>query len=114
MAGEMALEVFLKQVREHWVVCELEMATYRSRVRLIKGWDVSNGGRAHIPVSRAHLPISYEPDHQSRAMGLTSSCSSSWSVCRAGAVLEAGGAPELAGHHEALALLPIRAGVPGT
>lgn len=48
MTGEMALEVFLKQVREHWVVCELEMATYRSRVRLIKGWDVSNCGHAHI------------------------------------------------------------------
>lgn len=39
--GEMALEVFLRQVREHWVGCELEMATYRSRTRLIKGWEVS-------------------------------------------------------------------------
>jgi dynein heavy chain 1, cytosolic len=38
--GEMALEVFLKQVREYWVSCELELATYRSRVRLIRGWDV--------------------------------------------------------------------------
>lgn len=40
--GEMALEVFLRQVREHWVGAELPLAAYRGgagRVRLIKGWD---------------------------------------------------------------------------
>ena len=39
--GEMALEVFLRQVRDHWVSAELPLATYRggARVRLIKGWD---------------------------------------------------------------------------
>ena len=37
--GEMALEVFLGQVRERWLKQELELVLYQNKVRLIKGWD---------------------------------------------------------------------------
>ena len=37
--GEMALEVFLDQVRDKWMTQELEMVLYQNRIRLIKGWD---------------------------------------------------------------------------
>ncbi len=37
--GEMALEVFLNQVRDRWMKQELELVLYQNRVRLIKGWD---------------------------------------------------------------------------
>lgn len=37
--GEMALEVFLSQVRERWMKQELELVLYQNRVRLIRGWD---------------------------------------------------------------------------
>ena len=37
--GEMALEVFLDQVRDKWMKQELELTLYQNRVRLIKGWD---------------------------------------------------------------------------
>ncbi|GMH89230.1 hypothetical protein TrVE_jg3152 [Triparma verrucosa] len=38
--GEMALEEFLKQVKDHWQGCQLELVLYQNRVRLIKGWDL--------------------------------------------------------------------------
>jgi dynein heavy chain 1 len=38
--GEMALEVFLSQVRDRWMKQELDLAVYRNRTRLIKGWDI--------------------------------------------------------------------------
>lgn len=37
--GEMALEEFLKQVRETWQNYSLELVYYQSKCRLIKGWD---------------------------------------------------------------------------
>jgi len=37
--GEMALEVFLQQVRDKWMKQELELVLYQNRVRLIRGWD---------------------------------------------------------------------------
>lgn len=37
--GEMALEVFLNQVRDRWMKQELELVLYQNRVRLIKGWE---------------------------------------------------------------------------
>lgn len=37
--GEMALEVFLSQVKDRWTKHELEMVLYQNRIRLIKGWD---------------------------------------------------------------------------
>ena len=37
--GEMALEVFLGQVRDRWMKQELELVVFQNRVRLIRGWD---------------------------------------------------------------------------
>ncbi len=37
--GELALEEFLKQVRQHWEQCELELINYQNKCKLIKGWD---------------------------------------------------------------------------
>ncbi|XP_040576126.1 dynein heavy chain, cytoplasmic [Lepeophtheirus salmonis] len=37
--GEMALEEFLKQVKETWQSYELEMVNYQNKCRLIRGWD---------------------------------------------------------------------------
>lgn len=37
--GEMALEEFLKQVREIWSNYSLELVNYQNKCRLIRGWD---------------------------------------------------------------------------
>lgn len=37
--GEMALEVFLGEVRDRWMKQELELVLFQNRTRLIKGWD---------------------------------------------------------------------------
>ncbi|KAJ3290947.1 hypothetical protein HK104_006430 [Borealophlyctis nickersoniae] len=37
--GEMALEEFLKQVKETWTSYELELVNYQNKCRLIRGWD---------------------------------------------------------------------------
>ncbi|TRY63473.1 hypothetical protein TCAL_02090 [Tigriopus californicus] len=37
--GEMALEEFLKQVKETWQFYELELVNYQNKCKLIKGWD---------------------------------------------------------------------------
>ena len=37
--GEMALEEFLKQVKETWQTYELDMINYQNKCRLIRGWD---------------------------------------------------------------------------
>ncbi|KAL2166549.1 hypothetical protein VTG60DRAFT_2516 [Thermothelomyces hinnuleus] len=37
--GEMALEEFLKQVRETWTGYTLELVNYQNKCRLIRGWD---------------------------------------------------------------------------
>ncbi|CAB9499374.1 heavy chain, flagellar inner arm I1 complex [Seminavis robusta] len=37
--GEMALEVFLNEVRDRWMKQELELVLFQNRVRLIRGWD---------------------------------------------------------------------------
>eukprot|EP00586_Coscinodiscus_wailesii_P014222 CAMPEP_0172510176 /NCGR_PEP_ID=MMETSP1066-20121228/226876_1 /TAXON_ID=671091 /ORGANISM="Coscinodiscus wailesii, Strain CCMP2513" /LENGTH=4214 /DNA_ID=CAMNT_0013289037 /DNA_START=123 /DNA_END=12767 /DNA_ORIENTATION=+ len=41
--GEMALEVFLKDVKETWMKQELTLVLYQNRIRLIKKWDVLFG-----------------------------------------------------------------------
>ncbi|CAJ0883095.1 1976_t:CDS:10 [Entrophospora sp. SA101] len=38
-SGEMALEEFLKQVKETWSTYILELVNYQNKCRLIKGWD---------------------------------------------------------------------------
>uniref|UniRef100_A0A2M4DS29 Putative dynein heavy chain n=1 Tax=Anopheles darlingi TaxID=43151 RepID=A0A2M4DS29_ANODA len=38
-AGEMALEEFLKQVRESWQNYELDLINYQNKCRIIRGWD---------------------------------------------------------------------------
>ena len=37
--GEMALEEFLKQVRETWTNYSLDLVNYQNKCRLIRGWD---------------------------------------------------------------------------
>ena len=37
--GEMAIEEFLKQVREVWTSFSLDMTNYQNKCRLIRGWD---------------------------------------------------------------------------
>eukprot|EP00731_Ephydatia_muelleri_P024350 Em0016g621a len=37
--GEMALEEFMKQIREQWQTYELELVNYQNKCKLIKGWD---------------------------------------------------------------------------
>ena len=37
--GELALEEFLKQVKEYWSSFELELVNYQNKCMLIKGWD---------------------------------------------------------------------------
>ena len=37
--GEMALEEFLKQVRETWQNYALDLVNYQNKCRLIRGWD---------------------------------------------------------------------------
>jgi dynein heavy chain 1 len=47
--GEMALEEFLKQVRESWQTYELELIAYQNKCKLIKGWDdLFNKLKEHI------------------------------------------------------------------
>ncbi|CAB3408082.1 unnamed protein product [Caenorhabditis bovis] len=37
--GEMALEEFLREMREYWQSYEVELVNYQNKTRLIKGWD---------------------------------------------------------------------------
>ncbi|PIC53074.1 hypothetical protein B9Z55_002925 [Caenorhabditis nigoni] len=37
--GEMALEEFLREMREYWQNYEVELVNYQNKTRLIKGWD---------------------------------------------------------------------------
>lgn len=37
--GEMALEEFIKSVREHWQNYTLDLVNYQNKCRLIRGWD---------------------------------------------------------------------------
>ncbi|ANB15357.1 dynein heavy chain [Sugiyamaella lignohabitans] len=37
--GEMALEIYLREVREYWVGFSLELVNYKNTCRLIKNWD---------------------------------------------------------------------------
>ncbi|XP_063237430.1 dynein heavy chain, cytoplasmic isoform X2 [Bacillus rossius redtenbacheri] len=47
--GEMALEEFLKQVRESWQNYELDLIDYQKKTRLIRGWDdLFNKVKEHI------------------------------------------------------------------
>lgn len=47
--GEMALEEFLKQVKETWANYVLDLVNYQNRCRLIRGWDdLFNKSSEHI------------------------------------------------------------------
>ncbi|CAO1413898.1 unnamed protein product [Diamesa tonsa] len=47
--GEMALEEFLKQVRESWQNYELDLINYQNKCRIIRGWDdLFNKVKEHI------------------------------------------------------------------
>lgn len=47
--GEMALEEFLKQVRESWMNYELDLINYQNKCRIIRGWDdLFNKVKEHI------------------------------------------------------------------
>ena len=47
--GEMALEEYLRQVREFWQGYELELVNYQNKCRLIKGWDeIFEKSREHL------------------------------------------------------------------
>ncbi|MBN3298743.1 DYHC1 protein, partial [Amia calva] len=47
--GEMALEEFLKQIREVWNTYELDLVNYQNKCRLIRGWDdLFNKVKEHI------------------------------------------------------------------
>lgn len=47
--GEMALEEFLKQVRESWQNYELELINYQNKCKIIRGWDdLFNKVKEHI------------------------------------------------------------------
>ncbi|XP_065208173.1 dynein heavy chain, cytoplasmic isoform X2 [Planococcus citri] len=47
--GEMALEEFLRQVRESWLSYELDLINYQNKCRLIRGWDdLFNKVKEHI------------------------------------------------------------------
>ncbi|CAH1114572.1 unnamed protein product [Psylliodes chrysocephalus] len=47
--GEMALEEFLKQVRESWQNYELDLINYQNKCKLIRGWDdLFNKVKEHI------------------------------------------------------------------
>ncbi|KAG8561687.1 hypothetical protein GDO81_015440 [Engystomops pustulosus] len=47
--GEMALEEFLKQIREVWNAYELDLVNYQNKCRLIRGWDdLFNKVKEHI------------------------------------------------------------------
>ena len=37
--GELALEEFLKDIREYWQSFQLELVSYQNKTKLIKGWD---------------------------------------------------------------------------
>lgn len=37
--GEMALEEFLRQIRDYWSEYQLDLANYQNKSRLIRGWD---------------------------------------------------------------------------
>uniref|UniRef100_A0A915BJF8 Dynein heavy chain, cytoplasmic n=6 Tax=Parascaris univalens TaxID=6257 RepID=A0A915BJF8_PARUN len=37
--GELALEEFLKQVREYWQSFEVDLVNYQNKTKLIRGWD---------------------------------------------------------------------------
>ncbi|KRZ77608.1 Dynein heavy chain, cytoplasmic [Trichinella papuae] len=47
--GELALEEFLKQLREFWQTYELELINYQNKTKLIRGWDdLFNKLKEHI------------------------------------------------------------------
>ncbi|XP_026482181.1 dynein heavy chain, cytoplasmic isoform X8 [Ctenocephalides felis] len=47
--GEMALEEFLKQVRESWQNYELDLINYQNKCKIIRGWDdLFNKVKEHI------------------------------------------------------------------
>ncbi|XP_055327511.1 dynein heavy chain, cytoplasmic-like [Paramacrobiotus metropolitanus] len=47
--GELALENFLKQVKETWQIYELELIPYQDKAHLIRGWDdLFNKVKEHI------------------------------------------------------------------
>lgn len=47
--GELALELFLKQVKEYWTAYTVDLVNYQSKTMLIRGWDdLFNKLKEHI------------------------------------------------------------------
>ncbi|GAA5979126.1 hypothetical protein JCM10908_002813 [Rhodotorula pacifica] len=57
--GEMALEEFIKQVKEAWTSYTLELVNYQNKTRLIRGWDelfAKCGENVNSLVAMKHSP----------------------------------------------------------
>lgn len=68
--GEMALEEFLKQVREAWMSYELELINYQTKCRLIRGWDdLFNRVKEHINSISAMKLSPYYKEFEEEALG---------------------------------------------
>lgn len=67
--GEMALEVFLKQIREFWQTFELELVSYQNKCRIIRGWDeLFNKVKEHINSITAMKLSPYYKEFEEDAM----------------------------------------------
>lgn len=68
--GEMALEEFLKQVREAWSNYELELVNYQNKTKLIRGWDdLFNKLKEHINSVNAMKLSPYYKEFEEEALG---------------------------------------------
>lgn len=68
--GEMALEEFLKQVREAWQSYELELINYQNKCRLIRGWDdLFNKVKEHMNSLSAMKLSPYFKEFEEEATG---------------------------------------------
>lgn len=67
--GELALEEFLKQVKEAWTNYELELINYQNKTKLIKGWDdLFNKLKEHINSVNAMKLSPYYKEFEEEAL----------------------------------------------
>lgn len=65
----MALEEFLKQVREAWSNYELELVNYQNKTKLIRGWDdLFNKLKEHINSVNAMKLSPYYKEFEEEAL----------------------------------------------
>uniref|UniRef100_A0A915HKX7 Dynein heavy chain, cytoplasmic n=1 Tax=Romanomermis culicivorax TaxID=13658 RepID=A0A915HKX7_ROMCU len=68
--GELALEEFLKQVRESWQNYELDLVNYQNKTKLIRGWDdLFNKLKEHINSIHAMKLSPYYKEFEEDALG---------------------------------------------